>query len=196
MTSCLQSDHLHVLIWLLILTTAFCYVSSHFLVPFDLLLPCLFLFCSKASANRLIWSDVNQTPSDSFLPWYMWPQSSGDNMPVPSDAKGCLAVINDPAWWSRQFGSIRNWNALRLIRQTQPKYPLLVMRALCHSLTPPPVWPRKEGAQGEHLHFFLPAEMVSFDEVERMKGRMREQVDCWLHRDWWLCETMVYGKGI
>lgn len=50
------------------------------------------------------------------------------------------------------------------------------MRTLCHSLTPLPFWPCRERAQGRAFaFFFLPAETVSFDEVQRMKGRMREQ---------------------
>lgn len=83
------------------------------------------------------------------------PQSSGDTVPVSLDAEDCLAVINGPAWCSRQFGSIRKWNALGLIRPTEPKYPLLVMRTLCHSLTPLPVWPCRKRAQGKCLHLFF-----------------------------------------
>ena len=125
--------------------------------------------------NRWAWSEVIQTVTNCTPAWCMRPQSSGDYVPVSLDAGDCLAIINGPAWCSRQFGSIRNWNALGLIRQTKPKYPLLVMRTLCHSLTPLPFWPCRKRAQGKHLHFFLPAETVSFDEVEGMKGRMREQ---------------------
>lgn len=126
-------------------------------------------------ANRWVWSELIRTVTNCTPAWCMRPQSSGDSVSVSLDAEVCPAIINGPAWCSRQFGSIRNWNALGLIRQTEPKYPLLVMRTLCHSLTPLPFWPCRKRAQGKHLHFFLPAETVSFDEVERMKGRIREQ---------------------
>lgn len=118
----------------------------------------------RCARSELIQTVINRTP-----PWYMRPQSSWDYMLASLDAEDCLGIINGPSWCSRQFGSIRNWNALGLIRQTKPKYPLLVMRTLCHSLTPLPFWPCRKRAQGKHLHFFLPAEMVSFDEVERMR---------------------------
>lgn len=126
--------------------------------------------CEWWMRSELIQTVTNCTPLDICDH-----QALETMFPVSLDAEDCLAIINGPAWCSRQFWSIRNRNALRLIRQTKPKYPLLVMRTLCHSLTPLPFWPCRKRAQGKHLHFFLPAETLSFDEVERMKGRMREQ---------------------
>lgn len=125
--------------------------------------------CEWWMRSELIQTVTNCTPLDICDH-----QALETMFPVSLDAEDCLAIINGPAWCSRQFWSIRNRNALRLIRQTKPKYPLLVMRTLCHSLTPLPFWPCRKRAQGKHLHFFLPAETLSFDEVERMKGRMRE----------------------
>lgn len=128
----------------------------------------------------------------------MRPQSSGDYVPVSLDAEDCLAIINGPAWCSRQFGSIRNWNALWLIRKTKPKYPLLVMRALCHSLTPLPFWLYSKRAQGKHLHFFF---FFFFDGRNSFfwwgrenEGENESAVNCQLHCEWWLCETIVYKK--
>lgn len=130
---------------------------------------CLYVTAAGGHTNRWGWSEVMQTVTNCAAAWCMRPQISGDLVPVSLDAEDCLAIINGPALCSRQFGSIRNWNALRLIRRTKPKYPLLVMRTLCHSLTPRPLWPRKkkEGAQAEHLHFWmgesgrLPASLVT-----------------------------------
>lgn len=130
----------------------------------------MYLPVTQTEVMHIVECDQDCTP-----PWYIRPQSSGEYVPVSSDAEECPAIINGPAWSSRQFGSIRNWNALGLIRQSKPKYPLLVMRTLCHSLTPLPFWPCRKRAQDKHLHFFLPAETLSFDEVERMKRRMRKQ---------------------
>lgn len=107
-----------------------------------------------------------------------------------------LAIINGPALCRRQFGSIRNWNTLGLIRQTKPKYPLLVMRTLCHSLTPQPLWPCRKSAQGKHLHFF-PASRNCFSKWGEENERQNERaVNCQLQREWWLCEIMAYEKRI
>lgn len=101
---------------------------------------CTFMFPKQqvtlTGERELIQTVTNCTPA-----WCMRPQTSGDYVPVSLDAEEGLAIINGPACCSRQFGSIRHWNALGLIRQTEPKYPLLVMRTLCHSLTPLPFWP-------------------------------------------------------
>lgn len=130
---------------------------------------------------------INCTP-----PWYMRPQNSWDYVPASLDAEDCLAIINGPSWCSRQFGSIRNWNALALIRQTKPKYPLLVMRTLCHSLTPLPFWPCRKR---EQAFASLLASRNGFSwwggENERENERA---VNCQLQWEWWLCETMVYEK--
>lgn len=144
-----------------------CHLCVQFNVP-----PC---YTNRGHAHSWVWSGLIQTVTNCTPPWYIRPQSSGEYVPVSSDAEECPAIINGPAWSSRQFGSIRNWNALGLIRQSKPKYPLLVMRMLCHSLTPLPFWPCRKRAQDKHLHFFLPAETLSFDEVERVKRRMRKQ---------------------
>lgn len=76
----------------------------------------------------------------------MQPLNSRDCVPVSLDPQECPVVINGPAWHRRQFRSIRNWNALDLIRLSKPKYPLLIMRTLCHSLTLWLFWPCSERA--------------------------------------------------
>lgn len=146
--------------------------------------------------SGLIQTLTNCTPS-----WYMRPQSSGDYVPVSLDAEDCLAIINGLAWCSRQFGSIRNWNALGLIRQTKPKYPLLVMRTLCHSLTPLLFWLCSKRAQGKHLQALFFFNFLFFDRRNSFfwwsgenKRENERAVNCQLHWEWWLCETIVYEK--
>lgn len=121
-------------------------------------------------------------------------------MLVSLDAEDCLAIINGPSWCSRQFGSIRNWNALGLIRKTKPKYPLLVMRMLCHSLTPLPFWLCSKRAQGKHLHFcfffFFDGRNSFFWWGGENERENESAVNCQLHWEWWLCETIVYEKRI
>lgn len=155
---------------------------------------CLDVTQATGHANRWGWSEVIQTVTNCTPAWCMRPQSSGDYVPDPLDAEDCLAVINGPALCSRQFGSIRNWNALGLIRQTKPKYPLLVMRTLCHSLTPRPLWPCRKRARGKHLHFF-PASRNSFFEWGEENEKQNERaINCQLHWEGWLRETMAYEK--
>lgn len=155
---------------------------------------CLDVTQATGHANRWGWSEVIQTVTNCTPAWCMRPQSSGDYVPDPLDAEDCLAVINGPALCSRQFGSIRNWNALGLIRQTKPKYPLLVMRTLCHSLTPRPLWPCRKRARGKHLHFF-PASRNSFFEWGEENEKQNERaINCQLHWKGWLRETMAYEK--
>lgn len=77
---------------------------------------------SPPEGNPLCWGatgrlDVIRTDPDSDE---LHPQSSWDCVSASLDAEHCLALINGPARCSRQFGSIRNWNALGLIRPTQP----------------------------------------------------------------------------
>lgn len=77
-------------------------------------------------------SDQWQTATPP-APWCLQPQDSGGHQPDLADAE----LSSDYKWSCLvQSGHIRNWKALRLIRQGEPKCSLLVMRTLRHSLGP------------------------------------------------------------